>query len=204
MSSDQIRHRLSVAITAAAVVLGAGHLLFPFIAIDAITLTLLVVAVAPWLGHVFKAFELPGVGRFEYHELVQTEAEVKDAGLTAPATSQQEEALPPSLKEDPHIALAGLRIELERRLRRLAKLKGLDVEKRPGSIRMLAGVLGSSGLITDQQVQALSGMAGTLDRAVHARSVDAEAADWALTVGPTVLASLDQRISTVASSNNAS
>lgn len=199
-----MRFRLSIAITAAAVVLGVGHLLFPTVAIDAITVMLFVVAIAPWLGHVFKAFEFPGIGRFEYHELVRAQAEMSDAGLTAPATPQQEQALLPNLTEDPHFALAGLRIELERRLRRLAELKGIDVEKRPGSVRMLARVLGSSGVITDQQVRALTGMAGTLDRAVHAREVDTDAADWAFTVGPTVLASLDERISAVASSNSPS
>ena len=53
-----------------------------------------------------------------------------------------------------------------------------------------------------EQSRALVDMAGTLNRAVHAQSVDSDAADWALTVGPTVLASLDAKVSTVASSNS--
>jgi len=201
MSNHPIRFRLSVLITAVGVVLAAGHVILPFIAIDGITIALLIAAVAPWLGHVFKAFEVAGT-RFEYPDLLRAEAEVTKAGLTAPATTKQRDALPASAQDDPLIALAALRIELERRLRSLAELRGVKIGDRPGSIAMLAGELGSSGVITGPQSSALIGMAGTLNRAVHAQPVNPEAADWAMKVGPTILASLDEKISTVASSNS--
>ena len=75
MSNHPIRFRLSVLITAVGVVLAAGHVILPFIAIDGITIALLIAAVAPWLGHVFKAFEVAGT-RFEYPDLLRAESEV--------------------------------------------------------------------------------------------------------------------------------
>jgi len=127
--------------------------------------------------------------------------EVTKAGLTAPATTKQTDALPASGQDDPLIALAALRIELERRLRSLADLRGVKIGDRPGSIAMLARELGSTGVITQPQSSALIDLAGTLNRAVHAQPVNPDAAYWAMKVGPTILASLDDKISTVASSN---
>src|SRR5438132_7717334 len=138
MNRDRARFRLSVLITTVAAVLAVGHVVFPTIAVDAITVALLIAAVSPWLGHVFKAFEVAGT-RFEYPDLLRAEAEVTKAGLTAPATSKQRDALPASAQDDALIALAALRIELERRLRSLAELRGVKIGDRPGSIAMLAG-----------------------------------------------------------------
>jgi hypothetical protein len=100
------------------------------------------------------------------------------------------------------MALVWLRIELERRLRTLADQSGTKLGNRPGSIGMLARELGSSGVITPEQSSALADMANTLNLAAHARPVDPITADWALMIGPSVLASLDEKISTVASSHS--
>lgn len=203
MTLDPARFRLSVLITATAVVLLAGHIVLPFVAIDAITVALLVIAFAPWLGHVFKAFEVAGT-RFEYPDLLRAEREIAKAGLVAPITPAQADALPPSAEDDPLLTLAALRIELEKRLRQIAKAEGIDLKNRPGSIAMIARELSSTGALTPQQATALIDMAGTLNRAVHAESVDPISAEWALRVGPTILASLDNKIATVASSNSPS
>jgi hypothetical protein len=201
VTKDPIRFRLSVLITAIGVVLAAGHVILPFVAIDGITVALLIAAVAPWLGHVFKAFEIAGT-RFEYRDLLRAEDEIARAGLVATATPKQTESLPPSANDDPLITLAALRIELEKRLRQIAKAEGIDLKKRPGSIAMVTRELSSTGALTPQESAALIDMAGTLNRAVHAESVDPISAQWALRVGPTILASLDEKISTVASSNS--
>lgn len=186
-------------ITATAILVAAGHVLFPVAAIGGVTISLLVIAATPWLGHVFKAFEFPGLGRVEYRELVRRGTEMSKAGLTASVTAKQIEALPVS-RDDPLIALAALRIELEKRLRPIAEVKGLRIGNRPSSIGMLARALSEAGFLTESQTRALSDMAGTLNRAVHARSLDRDAADWVLAVGPALLASLDAKVSTVAAS----
>lgn len=53
------------AISLTALVGIAAHLLWPNLGIDAITLGLLVLATAPWLGSVFKSLELPGGWKVE-------------------------------------------------------------------------------------------------------------------------------------------
>ncbi len=199
-AATDARLRISILVTAVGIVLAVAHIILPFIAIDAITVALLLVAISPWLGHVFKAFEFPGLGRVEYWDLVRAETELTKAGLTATPTAKQRDVLSPSASTEPWIPLAALRIEIEKRLRELAGLEGIRLGNRPGSIAMLARELGSSGVITTQQSTALIGMADTLNRAVHARPVEASAAEWALTVGPSVLASLDAKVSTVAAS----
>jgi hypothetical protein len=134
--------------------------------------------------------------------LLRAEDELAKAGLVAIATPKQTESLPPIANDDPLITLAALRIELEKRLRQIAKAEGIDLKRRPGSIAMVTRELSSTGALTPQESTALIDMAGTLNRAVHAESVDPISAEWALRVGPTILASLDEKISTVASSNS--
>ena len=52
---------LKALISGVALSLAAVHLLVPSIAIDTITLILLVIAALPWFVHYVKAFEIPGV-----------------------------------------------------------------------------------------------------------------------------------------------
>lgn len=198
-ATDQSRLVASLVITLAGVAIGVGHMVWPAVAIDGVTTALFVVAVSPWLGYVFKAVELPGLGRFEYPDFERSKAELTKAGLVAPVTGQRD-ALPPGAESDPLIALAALRIELEKRLRQLANVSGVKIADRPGSIRMLAQELGSSGVITRDEASALADMAGTLNRAVHAQPVSQASADWVFSVGSGVLASLDQKVSIVAAS----
>ena len=53
-------HALHITVSIVAVLLAVGHLAFPAARIDAVTLALLVVAILPWLGSVFRSVELPG------------------------------------------------------------------------------------------------------------------------------------------------
>ena len=56
MNVKSIKYTISLL----ALVIALAHLIWPDIRIDAITVTLLVVAVLPWLSSVFKSIELPG------------------------------------------------------------------------------------------------------------------------------------------------
>jgi len=60
---------LSALISTTALIVAAVHLLWPAVRIDAITLGLLVLAVVPWLGPLFKSIQLPGGWKFEFQEL---------------------------------------------------------------------------------------------------------------------------------------
>src|SRR5574337_797154 len=66
-----------------AVIPAGVHLAWPGIAIDAITVTLFLVAVIPWLGPLFRAVELPGGVKVEFAELEKAQREAESAGILA-------------------------------------------------------------------------------------------------------------------------
>lgn len=95
--------------------------------IDLTTLLLLVIAALPWLAPIFKSLELPGGLKVEFQELEKAKEEASRAGLLAkPAENKREPAYLLVAQEDPNLALAGLRIEIERRLAAIARVKGLE------------------------------------------------------------------------------
>jgi len=183
------RDRLGAGISVAAIALAILHLVFPSLAIDTITVALLVIAVVPWLGPIFKRVELPGGVKVEYQELKEKEAEVARAGLLASTVAHEiAHSFLIIRGEDPNLALAGLRIELEKSLRALAERNGLPTER--ASVRTLARDLAGKQVISGEAYLALSDLATLLNRAVHGAEVDDRAVDWAMDVGPKLLTTL--------------
>ncbi|MCZ6528930.1 MAG: hypothetical protein O6949_01180 [Chloroflexi bacterium] len=77
--TSRARYWLSGIITGLALALAAVHLLVPDIKIDAITIALLILAMAPWLAPLLKTIELPGGWKFEFRELKEkVEQELRD------------------------------------------------------------------------------------------------------------------------------
>lgn len=58
----------------------------------------------------------------------------------------------------------------------------------------LLRLLGQRDLISHQEQSVLADMMGLLNGAVHGAKIDNRAADWAMDVGPRLLASLDEKI----------
>jgi len=85
-----------------------------------------------------------------------------------------------------------LRIEIERRLGRIAESAGLGSTKM--SISRLLRVLSDAGRLTNEQRSVLSEMVDLLNSAAHGATADQRSAEWALKVGPRLLATLDKRI----------
>ncbi len=187
--------RLRQAVTLGALLLALVHVIWPDLAIDAATLALIVIAILPWITPLVKSLELPGGWKVEFQELQKAASRAETAGLLASAVATP--ALAPEFafqtiaERDPNLALAGLRIELEKRLVRLAQSKGLEV--RSYGIGQLLRLLTKHNVLTQEEQSALADMVGLLNSAVHGAAVDPRAADWAMSVGPRLLASLDQR-----------
>jgi len=57
--------------------------------IDSITIALIIIAIIPWLGSLFKSLELPGGVKVEYHELQKATAKAKKAGLLKATTDKK-------------------------------------------------------------------------------------------------------------------
>jgi hypothetical protein len=188
--------KTQIVITVVAVAVAVGHFVWPELRIDGITLILLLVAAVPWLLPLFKSVELPGGVKLEFQELQATEQKAAAAGLLdeQPALEQphHEYSFQIVADEDPNLALAGLRIEIERRLGQLAERSGLGSSRM--SIGRLLRLLGENGLLTPEQRSVLEDMVGLLNSAAHGAVADHRSATWALQVGPRLLATLDKRV----------
>lgn len=183
--------RLRQVVTLGALGLALVHLVFPKLSIDAITLALLAIALIPWLAPMFKSLELPGGWKVEFQELREVEARAQAAGLLAPQeeTPKPEYTFQVVAKEDSNLALAGLRIEIEKRLVRLAESR--DVPVRSRGLGSLLRDLTQAQVLSGDERSILLDLTGLLNSAVHGAHVEPEAAGWALETGPRVLKALD-------------
>ncbi len=82
---------LQYGITIGAIAIALIHLIFPNLKIDAIKITFLFIALAPWLSSLFKSLEFPGGWKIEFKE-VKEKVETMMAKQTEPVT----EALGPT------------------------------------------------------------------------------------------------------------
>jgi hypothetical protein len=187
--------RTQISITLVALVVAIVHVAFPNVTMDAITVFLLVVALLPWLIPLVKSLEFPGGWKVEFQELEKAKSKAEKAGLLS---SKKKETKIPSysfesiLEKDPNLALAGLRIEIEKRLVQIAKLNKIDATR--ASIGQLLRLLNQEQILTPEESGALADMSGLLNAAVHGANVDKRATDWAMEVGPKILQSLDEKI----------
>lgn len=187
--------RTQIFISLVALMVAIIHVLWPKITIDAITVFLLIVALVPWLFPLLKSLELPGGWKIEFQELEKARKKAEKAGLLSKKNRKKKApsySFESILDKDPNLALAGLRIELEKRLVQIAKLNKLDVNR--ASVGQLLRLLNQKQILTPEESSALADMSGLLNAAVHGADVDKRAADWAIDVGPKVLQSLDEKI----------
>jgi hypothetical protein len=61
--------KLKYGLTVAAFFIALAHLIWPHLTIDAITLTLLFIALIPWLSPLFKSLKLPGGWEVQFQEV---------------------------------------------------------------------------------------------------------------------------------------
>lgn len=185
--------KLKLAISVGAAILILLHLFVPALEIDIITLGLLVVLILPWLSALIKSAEFPGGWKVEFHELqsagekITAGSEVTTDTKTAPRPSYIEVA-----NNDPNLALVGLRIEVEKRVRQLAKKYGLQTN--PFSLNKLTNELKRMGVLDSPRVSGLQDLIIAGNRAAHGAEVDNQVAQWAMEMGPQILATLDELI----------
>ena len=187
--------RLRQVVTLGALAVALIHLVFPQLAIDSITLVLLVIALVPWLAPIFKSLEFPGGWKVEFQELQKAAQKAEAAGLLAPAAPvapDMEYSFQRAADQDPNLALAGLRIEIEKRLVALAQKTGIETRGR--GVAHLLRVLNEHNVLDQQASSALADLTGLLNSAVHGASVDPQAAAWAINIGTRLLSRLDELI----------
>lgn len=180
---------LQKTITISSVILIITHLLFPVIAIDFVTVTLLAIAVIPWLSPLFKSIGLPGGMSAEFRDLSLVKENIEKAGLLKPAHYRGSFYIPS--RSDPNLVLAWLRIEIEKRVRNLSEKNNI---KNDGSMSRMLQELEKNSILSQREVSVLQDLKVTLNRAIHGMKVDTRTAKWVLDVGPQVLTALDDKI----------
>ncbi len=187
---------IKVLLTSVAIIISIIHICYPQLKIDSITLGLFIVAVLPWLAPIFKSVELPGGMKFELQDFKEIEEKADKAGMIerSPNKNGKEYSFLLVAKEDPKLALAGLRIELEDKLRKLALKNDIDMSYK--GLRQIMEVLSDHDLITFDERSVLSDMAGMLNSAVHSEgeALNYSSVSWALDVGTRILDGLEKRL----------
>jgi hypothetical protein len=199
MSADRIRQ----VVTLGALLLALVHIVFPQVAIDGVALVLIVIAVVPWLAPLFRSLELPGGWKVEFQDLQKVAAKADDAGLLArlpsephaaraAADAHPEYAFQSVADRDPNLALAGLRIELEKRLVELCRRHGIGTRMQ-GMGRLLAE-LAKIGVLNSDEEAVLADLVQMLNAAVHGAEVDPRATEWAMDVGPQLIEAFEEKL----------
>lgn len=195
------KRKVQIFITTIGVMGGLAHLFFPLLKIDAITVTLLIVAIIPWLEPLLKSVELPGGIKMEFQQLEKVGEEAKQVGIIK---EKDIEVLPEQIVEkekyafveiapiNQQLALVGLRIEIEKRIRLLAEKYSIDA--RVPSLSILMTRLKNADILSSKEASVFSDMIYTLNRAAHGVEYDPRNADWIMINGPEILESLDSKL----------
>ena len=170
-----------------------AHLAWPELRIDAVTVALLAVLVLPWLSPLLQSLELPGGAKVTFREVADAGARVEvdpDAVAQEPpeASRASAEAIAQS---DPNLSLVALRIEIEKRLRTLARGHGIPDRR---SLAVLLRELRDRDVLGPGTVSGLEDLIAAGNQAAHGVPVAPEAAEWAVMAAPRILATLDRRI----------
>jgi len=169
------------------------HLFHPDFLIDIISLTLILIAILPWIIQIIKTIELPGGTRIELKELRNAEKKANEVGLISEVNSSDSQySFQMISDEDSQLALAGLRIEIEKRLKEIATNHNLQVNRK--GVGQLLRMLSKENILSRNQENVLSDLVGLLNKAVHANYIDDNVSQWALEVGPRLLKALDREI----------
>lgn len=186
---------IQISVTLGALAIALVHVVWPNLAIDSITIGLLVLAAIPWLAPLFKSLEFPGGWKFELREMAKTTERAEIAGLLdTPEKSalSTESAFQSLVNQDPNLALGALRSEIERRLVQLADAGGIELKL--SGLGYLLKTLEKHNLLTSEQQSVLAQILGMLNASVHGPVVNHLAVVWVLETGPRLLRGLDTQI----------
>lgn len=183
------------AITLGALAIVVVRLYWPQLKIDGVSALLLGIAIVPWLQPLFKSLELPGGWKVEFRDIEAVRKKAEDVGLVpsdaVPSPDDAQYAFQQIGGSDRTLALAGLRIELEKRLFALARSAGFD--EQPRGIERLLRFLESREILDRDEAGVVRDLTRVLNQAVHGQEVDARTASFAEDFGAVLLGELERK-----------
>lgn len=182
---------VQISVTIGAVLLLVLHLIFPNVKVDAVSVVLLFFVVLPWIIPFLKSFELPGGFKIELQDVVDITQKIKDVKIQP---SVPKELLPKKVtisefsgrdeverlkiiaKADPNLALAGLRLALERQIRGVsAGEKIANSDRAP--LHSLLKELNLKGILPKGSNEGIQATLHLLNKAVHGAKITPEVAE---------------------------
>ena len=147
-------------------------------------------AIVPWVLGIIEKINAPGGFEIVF-------ANVKDQLDASPTTPDEEDidAFKYFEGNDPNLAIAMLRVQIERRLRQIAEDVMLAPEPRgrPRTLRGLSEDLAEAGAIPDQATSLLRDLMPVMNQAVHGIELQSNASAFAREYGPKILSMLKTR-----------
>jgi hypothetical protein len=183
---------VKIGISLLAFMIAVLHVMRPEMSIDTIVVTLFVIAIFPWLIPLFRSIEFPGGIKVELKDLEMVEARADEAGMLKKTKRKVKAYAFQTVSEtDPNLALAGLRIEVEKNLRGIAHKN--KIKEKGANLHSLITKLVNNDVVSSEEGIVLQDLTRLLDRAVHGAEVDDDASMWAMTVGIQILEALEAK-----------
>ena len=176
------------------------HAILPQFSIDNTTIALTIILIFPWLLPYIKTAKLPGgfeITTREVQELMEVTARSAIGTVTVAAHIQPHRRPPPAYlmlyQTDPNLALASLRIDIERKLRTIATKRQFETRRLP--LSQVLAVLRDREIIGPSEFESLNMIIQICNKAVHAEKVESGAALRVLDMGELALRYLDSKMS---------
>src|SRR5260370_23122989 len=179
------------------------HLRYPHLLIDNTVLTLLILLLVVWVFPYLKSFTLPGGAGATFRETVEdAEKSLAKANLpVGPKGPRLTQEQPTSTEQDPNLALAAMRIEIEKLLKEIGQHQSLLFPRGLGIARMIAA-LRQRGALDPELASALSDLVSLSNQAIHGTQIQPDVARRAIDVGETIIAALQDKVDLHKMANN--
>lgn len=166
------------------------HAMFPEYAIDTITIALIIIILFPWLIPYLGSIKFPGGTEITFREVQRLEE--LSAGIEIQLRDVIPDEIEPTrqdlLRFDSNLALASLRIDIERKLKQIARQKEIFTNRK--SLGTILKSLYTNEIIGSSEYDTLRSVIDICNKAVHAEKVDYFAASKILDIGEFMLSYL--------------
>lgn len=200
-----------VIISILVLVLACIRMIYPSLNVDWITIALIAIAIIPWLAPLIKSIELPGVFKVEFKDLKSAAekiiGKIEFVKKAIPKRGKRKKLKPEKkikriddiytftkiAESDSNLAIVALRIEIEKRIHRLAEKYHLEFMQN----RSLRGVLRdlyNAQILPADTIAGLEELIIIGNKAAHGATVSSQAAALAINVGPRVIRVLDDML----------
>jgi len=194
---------ISMVLAAVISVFLIAHLFYPGLTIDTTTIGLLGLLVVVCILPFAKSITLPGGSGITFERKVARAQRAVNAAIPEKERAEIATKKPTIVKpqdmtwrdlmqSDVNLGLAGLRIEIEKKLGLLAKKNGIDLTR--ATISEMVRRMVTTGVLLRNEEQAIQSVVSVLNAAVHGQKIPDDAVGLASDLGESILRILDAKL----------